>query len=59
MFVDGCLFYLVTQAATENFDKLRDKYKEKVDSLTGLVDEATDAVEFIKASGERVVGYDL
>ncbi|XP_071853613.1 vinculin-like isoform X7 [Apostichopus japonicus] len=41
-------------AATENFDKLRDKYKEKVDSLTGLVDEATDAVEFIKASEESI-----
>lgn len=38
--------------AADNFKKLRDEWKDQIEELTGLVDMATNATDFIRESGK-------
>lgn len=38
--------------AAENFKQMKETWRDQIDELTGLVDMATNATEFIKESGK-------
>lgn len=41
--------------AADNFKKMRDEWKDEIEELTGLVDTATNATDFIRESGKQLI----